>query len=309
MISFGNFLYYVFFLPARMLPVSVYLFCTRSFFVFIYHVGKKPRKHALESLTMAYGDTISHLEKERLAWTSFLALGQGIAYFLYVVGRPHLLKDYFDVDSLERLNICLAQGKGVVIGTAHLGPFVSMLIALSHLGYKVNVVARPIRAFFWGQKFQDFQKNFSGFNLIFSSPLRSCVTASLAALHRNELLFMPVDQNYGAAGRVFVPFFGHLAATAPGPVVYARRTGAPLLMAFAVPQGKGFKIVFEGPLEQVGTDDEQADIVTNTRCFTEIVEKYIRCYPDQWSWMHRRWKTEPRANELVGTKSRKGSIC
>ena len=138
-----------------------------------------------------------------------------------------------------------------------------------------------------------------GIKVILSTPVRACIAESIRAIEAGELLFMPVDQNYGASGRIFVNFFGKPAATAPGPVMYAQKTGAPLLMAFALPAGQGkFKIQIEGPLDLVRTGDDRRDLLTNTQAFTAVVEKYIREYPEQWSWLHRRWKCVPRENEL-----------
>ena len=116
---------------------------------------------------------------------------------------------------------------------------------------------------------------------------------SLRVLRRNGLLFIPIDQNFGGEGGVFVDFFGRKAATAPGPAVFSSRTGAPILPMFIVREGDdNHKIIIEKPvvLENVGDDKES--VRHNMSKVTAIVEKYIRKYPHEWAWMHRRWKTE-----------------
>ncbi|MBF0593407.1 MAG: lysophospholipid acyltransferase family protein [Candidatus Omnitrophica bacterium] len=293
------FFFYLFLGLVRILPAWIYFPLARAGVRVFYVINVKAERYALETLDRAYGEAITPAEKKRLARVSFLNLADGLAGFIFSFSRPAFSKRFFDFEGLEKVSPAVAQGKGVIIGVSHFGPFAWMMYRFIAEGYRVSVVAKPPRGEFLKKKFQESARHAGGLKVILSTPVRACVAESLRSIESGELLFMPLDQNYGAAGRLFVNFFGYPAATAPGPVMYAARTKAPLLMAFALPEGKDkFKIVIEGPLGLVATGDERADLAANTQMFTAMVERYVRQYPEQWSWMHRRWKCVPRENEL-----------
>jgi len=116
-------------------------------------------------------------------------------------------------------------------------------------------------------------------------------------LRQNELLFIPLDQNFGNGGGVFVDFFGQKAATATGPVVFAMRTKAPIVPMFVIRQKDDtHKIMIEPPLKLEELTDDKEMIQRNTAKITQVIERYIRQYPQEWSWMHRRWKSRPGVN-------------
>jgi len=119
------------------------------------------------------------------------------------------------------------------------------------------------------------------------------VNNTIAALRNNELVFIPIDQNFGTGG-VFVNFFARKAATATGPVILAQRTGAAIIPCFIIrePDDK-HKIIFEAELELLEGKDPQEAILINIQRLTDIIESYIRRYPAEWGWIHRRWKSKP----------------
>ena len=131
-----------------------------------------------------------------------------------------------------------------------------------------------------------------GIKTIYSQPRKDCVDSSIRSLRNNELVFIPIDQNFGTAG-VFVDFFGRKAATATGPVILAQRTQAALLPCFIVRQEDNtHRIIFEPILELKEGRDPKETIVINIQALTDIIESYIRKYPAQWGWIHRRWKSQ-----------------
>ncbi|MBF0387527.1 MAG: lysophospholipid acyltransferase family protein [Candidatus Omnitrophica bacterium] len=293
-----SFFFYFFLWLVRVTPACIYFPFVWLMVRVFYLLNRKAEKYALETLGLAFGDAIDIKEKKRLARVSFLNLADGLAGFVHTFDRPERSNGLFEFNGIEKLSAALAKGKGAVIGIAHFGPFAWMMFRFVSAGYRVSVVAKPPRGEFLRNKFRDAFRH-TGIKVILSTPVRACISESIRAIEAGELLFMPVDQNYGAAGRIFVDFFGHPAATAPGPVIYAQKTGVPLFMAFALPEGKKFRIVIEGPLEFVSTGDERADLAANTRAFTAMTEDYIKKYPEQWSWLHRRWKCVPRESEAL----------
>ena len=119
------------------------------------------------------------------------------------------------------------------------------------------------------------------------------VRESLRALRRNEIVGVLLDQNAGQSG-VFVDFFGHLASTAPGAAAFALRTGAAVLPTFGWRKADNTHAVAVGPaISLVRTGDRRHDILVNTAHHTKVIEEAIRAHPEQWFWLHKRWKTRP----------------
>ena len=134
----------------------------------------------------------------------------------------------------------------------------------------------------------------SGLKTIYTLPREQCVTSSIKVLRSNEILFIPLDQNFGNGSGVFVDFFGQKAATATGPIIFAKRTEAPILPMFIIRQRDDrHKIIIEPPLELEERENEEEMILINTTQITNLIERYIRQYPHEWGWMHRRWKSRP----------------
>jgi KDO2-lipid IV(A) lauroyltransferase len=117
----------------------------------------------------------------------------------------------------------------------------------------------------------------------------------LSALHRGDTVGILMDTNMTPPQGVFVDFFGHLACTAVGIARVALRTGAAVVPAFTIWDDslQKYRIRFEPALETIRTGDDEADAVANTAMYTKVIESFVRRYPDQWLWVHRRWKTRP----------------
>jgi len=128
----------------------------------------------------------------------------------------------------------------------------------------------------------------------------------LDVLRNNEILFVPLDQNFGSGG-VYVEFFGQKAATATGPVVFAKRTNATILPMFIIRvTDDTHKIIIKEPLILEEGFDEQDTIYKSTKKITSMIEEYVRRYPHEWGWMHRRWKSQPDARNQQNVKTQVG---
>lgn len=193
----------------------------------------------------------------------------------------------------QHLDRALAKGKGVILVGAHFGNFPMMIAYLACEGYKIGGIMRPMKDVRFERYISKVRDDY-GIHTIRSLPRRECVITTIRSLRNNEVIFFPMDQNFGTGG-VFVDFFGRKAATATGPVVLAQRTGAAIVPCFIIRQKDNrHKIVFEPevPLEQGSTEEE--NIRRNVQRLTSIIESYVRQYPAEWSWIHRRWKAQPR---------------
>jgi KDO2-lipid IV(A) lauroyltransferase len=121
------------------------------------------------------------------------------------------------------------------------------------------------------------------------------VRGLLSAMKAGEVVGILMDTNMTPPQGVFVDFFGIPACTASGLARIALRTDAAVIPGFTIwdPALRKYRLHFDPPVNLVRTGDDEADAIANTTLFTKIIEDYVRRYPDQWLWVHRRWKTRP----------------
>lgn len=256
-----------------------------------YRLVSRQRNTAIESLNIAFSRQKSPRELEKIARDSFIFMSKSAVELLFLMDRPQLLKERVAIEGKSHFDAALACGKGVILVSAHFGNFPLLMSKLSLEGYKIAGIMRPMRdasveKFFMAKRIR------LGIKTIYSQPRQACVNNTIETLRSNEAVFIPLDQNFGTAG-VFVDFFGRKAATATGPVVLAQRTGAALLPCFIVRQKDDtHKIIFEPVQELTEAADPRQAIIINIQKLTDIIESYIRRYPAEWGWVHRRWKTK-----------------
>ncbi len=277
----------------RKMPYPVYkLF--QDIFIFLGHCFLFPlKKLAMESLRNAYAGEKTEKELKEIARKCFDNFGRGMIDMIYFADREDETKSKIRIEGKENLDKVLAQGKGAIIVSAHFGIFLLMYFRLVMEGYKTNVIMRRMRDSAFEQYITDF-RNEKGLCTIYALPQRQCIEKSFRALRNNELLFIMLDQNFGGDGRIFVDFFKKAAATATGPAVFHRRTGAPIIPMFIIRENDTHhKIVIEEPINYEEKEDQAEEIKVNIQKITAVIEKYVREYPYEWGgWMHRRWKSQ-----------------
>jgi len=254
-------------------------------------------RNTRRSLDVAYGDKKTPEEKERLARTAFEQLSRVLAEDIYFLTHPKRMVEKVGIRGEEHLKAALAKGKGVVAVTGHFGNFPLMIAWLSYQGYKVSVIMRRMR----DVRVTDYiLKRIapSGVKIIFTDPVRECVQGSISALRRNEILFILIDQNYGADARVPAEFFGKKVWVGASPVTFALRTGAAIVPIFSLREGADRHCVCIEPAVPLEEDRQDADTTEkNVQKLTVVIERYIRAHPALWSWMHNRWKDIIQSNE------------
>lgn len=275
----------------RVLPLGIIYKFSDFMGAFMYAVVRKFRETSLESLAIAFGDTLPDEERIKIAkdtMKNFARVGLEILAYAH---KDVFLDKYVTVEGQEHIKKAIQRGNGIVALTAHFGNFPVMCMKLVKLGYKVSVMMRPIKDQRLDREVKSIRDK-KGVATIYSYPRDEAVKKSMDTLRRNEILVMQMDQNFGTGG-IRVDFFGKQAATARGPVVFALRTGATLLPMFIVrdkedPRRQKIFVEEGRVLKKGGGEDVIAEYVQE---FTKLAEKYIRKYPDQWGWMHRRWKS------------------
>lgn len=257
-------------------------------------LGKK-KQVARENLRRAFPEK-SDAEIRRIVSASFDNLSRVLIEDIYYCHDRTPILERVRFEGLENLEAALAEGNGVVMTTAHLGNFPLMMVCLAHLKHNVHIILKPAHDP-KVNRFLEAEWNKCGTHMIYALPRRTCVSQALKVLRNNGLLFILPDQNFGDEGRVFVPFFGRLAATGIGPFVFSRRTKAAVVPVFMVRQSDGtHRLIIE---KAMPTGDSEESLPRDAYAITQRIENYIRRYPEQWLWFHKRWKTQPEAKDVI----------
>lgn len=280
-------------LIVKIIPSRYLCAFAKNIAVLAYFFAKKQRKIALNSLGVAFGKEKSSREIERVAKDCFIYMAKSAIELMFFFDKPQALRNRVQFQGRENIDKALAAGRGVILVSAHFGNFPLLLGRLAVDGYKIGGIMKPMHDARMEKIFLKKREKF-GVRTIYSQPRNECVNSSINALRNNELVFIPIDQNFGSGG-VFVDFFGKKAATATGPVILAQRTKAALIPCFILRQPDDqHRIIFEAELKLEEGEDSGDVIRVNIQKLTDIIEFYIRKYPAEWGWIHRRWKSKPR---------------
>ncbi len=179
----------------------------------------------------------------------------------------------------------LQGGKGVLLATGHFGNWELLGEGLTRQGVPLHAVVRPLKGAFNAEVVAGRVR--AGMRLI--AP-RNALRGALAELRRNQAVAVLFDQAIGGKHALFVPFFGRPAATTPLLSMAAMLSGAPVLVVLARRVGDALHVHIEGPFPVPSTGNRHRDLWTHTATLTEVLERQIRAAPDQWLWLHRRWK-------------------
>ncbi len=283
---------------ARIVPLSFLYGFAHTLAFFGYRLAHRHRDIALQSLTMAFGEEKTPGEIRAIAKECFYSMaGTAVEFFMFMK-HPERIRKFVSVQGLENLDKALAAGRGVVAVSAHFGSFPLLLSRLAQEGYRVHTILRRMRDENLDRVFEDKRRQMN-VGSVYTQPRQECVSGCLRVLRRNEILFVQLDQNFGTGG-IFVDFFGVKAATATGPIVFSLRTGAPLVPMF-IRRVKGprhhIEILAPREIDQKRSRDEAVyDVVQE---LTSTIEGYIRKYPHEWGWIHKRWKARPKEDGRV----------
>jgi KDO2-lipid IV(A) lauroyltransferase len=187
----------------------------------------------------------------------------------------------------DHLEQAAARGKGILLLSAHLGNW--ELLAPSHAltAFPLSIVVRPLDEPLLQRLAERFRRR-SGVELIGK---RRALHEVAEALRRGRMVGVLLDQNSSRSEGVFVPFFRVAASTSKGLALLSLRTGAPVVPVFIRRVGAGrHRVEVDAPLP-VPAD---RDVLAYTAAFTRVIEGAIRRTPEQWFWMHERWRTRPR---------------
>lgn len=248
------------------------------------------RRVGLFNLRIAFPEW-TDAQRKRVLFAEFRNLGRMLADFAHF---PQLNRENIErliiYDGFENYDEARKQGRGIIFLTAHFGNWELGSFAHGVYGYPCNFVVRKMDNPLIDKLINRYRCG-SGGHAIEKTEFARHV---LRAFARNEAVGILMDQNMLAGEGAFVDFFGLSASTTTGPARVARRTGAPVILGLVIWDSKlkKYRLRFDR-IDWIECADPEQEIVMNTANFTRRIEDYIRRYPDQWLWVHRRWKTRP----------------
>jgi Kdo2-lipid IVA lauroyltransferase/acyltransferase len=257
----------------------------------IYFAHVRLRNVGMRNLSLAFPDK-SVAERARILRGEFTSLGRQLAE---VCQFPRYTRQNVEqvvvYDGLENYEQAYARGKGVLFLTGHFGGWELSAFAHSLNGHPMHVVMRPMDNVYLNRMICDY-RTMHGNKTVDKD---NFVRGLLSAMKAGEVVGILVDTNTTQPQGIFVDFFGIKACTASGLARIALRTDAAVVPTFTIwdrELGK-YRLRFDPAVELMRTGELEADIAANTQKFTSIIEQYVRQYPEQWLWVHRRWKTRP----------------
>lgn len=262
-----------------------------AFFIakLFYYLSLKHRLIAIHSLMRSFPDK-SLEEIIRIAKESYLSVALVLVEFYDI---PSLNKDNLNelitTRGLENYTSACNEGKGVLLFGAHFGNWEIGNAALAILTRPLSFVYRILDSRLLEGIITTVRASCGNTSL----PKENAMRQMIRLLKKDSTISLLIDQNVAWYGGVFVDFFGRKACTTSGLALLAMHTGAPVLPFFTSrrPDGK-YLLEIGGKVNIISSENREDDILINTQNFTKIIEEHIRQYPEQWFWVHQRWKTK-----------------
>jgi len=249
------------------------------------------RRTGERNLELAFPEK-SGRERTEILRSCFRSLGRELGVFSqFSTASPHSLLSLTDCEGLEHLEAAKAQGRGVILFTGHLGAWELTSFALSLMGHPLSFLVRRIDNPKVERLVNDSRTRFGNKTLDKLSAARSMVKV----LRTGETLGLLLDLNTLDDEAIFVDFFGIPASTNFMVAKLALRTQAPIIPIFAPweEERKKFVLRIQQPVSIESSGNEEEAVLRLTAKLSLVVEEYVRRYPDQWLWIHKRWKTRP----------------
>jgi lauroyl/myristoyl acyltransferase len=270
-------------------PLSWGLWVARRLGDFTFDVVRLRRKVTIENMKQAFGDAYSDNELSRFARSCYRNFAMTMIEFAYY-GEHGVARadDKIRIEGFEAAETAAAMGAGVIFLTAHTGNWELLGGKVSHDWAPLSEISGDQKNYFVDKYTKEMRRRL-GVELI---PIGSSLKMVIRTLRNKGRVALVADQDAGSDG-MMIDFLGRPASTSLGPAWFSYRTGAPIIIAFDRHVGDGrHETVFYPPLIPDREKPEKEELHRLLSCYTSYLEAFIRQYPDQWLWMHRRWKTK-----------------
>jgi KDO2-lipid IV(A) lauroyltransferase len=283
----------IFFLPVRLMPRKLELFLGAVLGWLLYHVIRFKRRNVKRNLRLAYEQElrdgrVAFNELKKIEKENYRHYGRLVFELLHIpCDAARFAEKNVRVHNIEHLKNAMSQKKGVFFLTAHMGDWEIMSVVAMKYKVPLNIITKYMRIKFFDNIWVNSRKSY-GIKLI--DEVHSARNV-LKALHKGEVVGMVLDQFMGPPIGERISFFGKPAWTIASLAWFVQKTGAVVVPVVNYRKADGtFDLMLypEIPFEKIGSDD--ANIKHNTQRYSDVIEKFVRKCPEQWIWVHRRWK-------------------
>jgi Kdo2-lipid IVA lauroyltransferase/acyltransferase len=279
--------------PLAILPKRAALGLGGFLAVVVAYLWRGRRNFATDNIRRAVeaGAITIQETPEIIARKSFENLGKAFMENIRIYhGRGNMILDHIRVVGRENYEKAQAKGKGVLVITGHCGNWELMAIAFARWFSHNSVVARPLNNRYVNQILEDLRRT-TGNDVIYKD---GAIRKILTKLRNNETVGILMDQAVLKEESCLDSFLGRPALTTKLPALMARKTGAPVVpIIMHRDEDGGHTIVVHPEVELSTVTDKDLAVQMDTKKFSSYIEAYIREYPTQWLWGHRRWKRAP----------------
>ncbi len=275
--------------PVAYLPLWIAYRLGETLARFVFFVDRRHRRVAYENLHLAFGSSCTPDEIMAMARSHFRSLGQTFVDTCRLLRlNPQRLMDGLEVEGLEVLESPKGKGQGVLYVTGHFGPWEYLPAVSTHLaGEPLTVVARPLDNPYLDRLVNDIRHRW-GSRVV---EKRNAMRALMDVLQKGGKVGVLIDQHVSRKEGIFVNFFGHPACTTFAPALLALRSDAAVIPVVVLREGRGrFRILLGKEVSSPRTGNVKEDVAALTAAMTTALEELIRRRPEQWLWVHRRWK-------------------
>jgi KDO2-lipid IV(A) lauroyltransferase len=274
---------------ASRIPLVIRKFFFQSLFTLFYHMEAKHRLIALHNLRHAFPEKdMKELIKIAKGVYRNIAITAAEFFSMPSITRENF-HEWVELEGLEHYEEGVAQGKGLLSIAAHFGNWELMPVTTPLFLKPLHIIYRPLDSPVL-ENITKYVRTIHGNVMI---PKGGTGKRIRELLGQNEFIGIMGDQNVSVQEGVFVDFFGRPACTGVALAALALQSGAPVLPGFMARQKSGkYKLILKPLVEISRTGDYEKDLLENTQRFTKVVEEIVREYPDQWFWIHHRWKTK-----------------
>ncbi|MGE0128255.1 MAG: lysophospholipid acyltransferase family protein [Blastocatellales bacterium] len=249
------------------------------------------RRHAEVNLRLAFPE-LDERERARIRRGAFRNLGRLLGE---ISQFPRLNRENISsivaYDGLENYLNAVAEGRGVILLTGHIGAWELSVYAHSIYGHPMSFLARRVDNPLVERLAENYRSRYGNRSI----DKKGSVREILKTLKSGGVVGILADLNASREEGVFVDFFGVEACTTAGVATLAMRTGAVVVPGYLIwdESERIHRLRFEPPVETINTGNQKEDVAANTARYTKVLESIIRRHPDQWLWIHRRWRTRP----------------
>ena len=258
-----------------------------------YRLARNDRKVAISNIQQAMGGDLGKEGVEAVARACFEHLGRSAGEVVALLSGKldPIFWTTLEQEHENNLEDALAMGRGVVAVTGHLGNWELMAAALAARGFPINTVAKRSYDPRFTRMIHEFREE-RGVHCLYRRDPELGIKAG-HVLSSNQVLGLLIDQDTKVPG-TFVEFFGKLAYTPTGAAALAHKFNTPMLTIFTHRNGlDSHEIEISKPFMPTRAPSPELGIARDTQILTSMIEAAVRRHPEQWVWMHRRWKTRP----------------